>query len=258
MSGATVKVTKKLVTSIVIVFSLFILTGFIITAPQFCSMYSSMSNFYECGDLWDKSPSKLLEENDFAALSELKRIDTLMNFGKYKYYSGESEVFVIDYTFEVSKSIKNPKENESFSLWKIERRDYPDSFKTGFRFGTGEKSLIFGNEIQSGDSLFLILNTFSRVTLLSDLFRGETISESWDNRITDSSLAFNIKNSSIMQNILKQKIESGKTCIYCTDYSYITPDRFWQGKMCYYDSSGQAHSVTSKEYFEELLIQAGK
>lgn len=252
MSEATSKVVKRLIRFATIVFFLLLLVVVIVAIPQFCSLYSSMSNFYECGDLWDKSPSKLLFENDLVALSELKRIDTLMNFGKYKYYGGESEVFVIDYIFRVSKSIKNPWKQELFSLLKVERRDYPDTFITGFRFRTGEESLIYGNEIESKDSLFLILSTFARVDLLSKLFRGETISESWDNRITDSSLALNINNSTAMQSLLKQKIEMGIPCLYCTDFSYVTPNRFWQGKMCYYDSSGQAHSITSKEYLEEL------
>lgn len=226
---------------------IFLVITFIVIIISF--NFSSCS--IECGDVFDRSPKQLLNENDYVLLGNFLNIDTLTTLGKVNYLDSESKFFIIEYSFQPNKYFKNIKDIPKIYLWNCERVDKNDKYSTIAKLKRSDIQLIYGNEINQFQEIINVMSSMTSVGDVKDLIENNSPPIPWNTMRADSIIAEKIKHTNSLASLLKDRNSNGQV-IYGTDLYLSTFDSFRYGKLCYYDDQGKGHHVEREKYLSIL------
>ncbi len=205
----------------------------------------------ECGDIIDRSPKQLIDENDYVLLGELVAIDTLFYIGNVEYLGSESDFFIMEYSFTIKESLKSLKKIPNIYLWNCERIRKKDKYSTIAKLKKSDTQLIYGKEINKTEELINVMTSIAPVDEVKKLINDESSSFIWNSMKADSTIAQKIMQADSLNSLINDRTKTGQI-IYGTDTYLATFDNYMQGWLCYYDDNGKAHHVKSANYFEAL------
>ncbi|MCP4542363.1 MAG: hypothetical protein GY832_35015 [Chloroflexi bacterium] len=203
-----------------------------------------------CGDIWDRSPAQLLQENQCVMLAQFDGIDTLIELGTLDYLGAESDFVLVSYSFSLVQPLRSPDEN-SWHLWNCERSKA--TYTTILGFDPGDTVLVYGSRVETSDDLFLVLSPMAPQGDLGRILQGKSPQLDWNTRAVDSTLAVAIGQSDALKELLAVIQLRGEIVLYCPEEFCLTMKDFHKGRLCYYDSLGVGHQVSSTEYLRSLI-----
>lgn len=210
------------------------------------STFLSFSCQEPCGDIWDRSPSQLLDENEYVAMAIFDGVDTLVVLDSYQYMSSESDFMIVEYSFSIIRMFRGSERLVRIYLWNCERSR--PSFSTMLGFIVGDTVLVNGNGISPNKELILIMSPNSPVNDLMRILHGKAPEFDWNTREVDSTLAEAINSSNLLWKHLEKRTSQREIVLYCPETFCLTMKDFYDGRLCFYDSSGNGYKVTSSEY----------
>jgi len=201
----------------------------------------------DCYNAFDKTPKKLLAENEYVVLGDFVAVDTLVELEKLEELSNGVEYFLLQYAIRPSRTLKSPSEDSLVLLWYISSWSQKHMHDSGLRPKTGSKDLIYGKAIKSPEEVGNCVLT--RVPEDDRSSFPETVHYL---NSTGAALARRIRNLGALSDRLRESRERGPV-LWATDYLYRTHDSYHYGVLACCDSTSlEARWYTSEEYLEEL------
>jgi hypothetical protein len=188
----------------------------------------------ECGDLFARSPKGLLAECDHVATGRFVRSDTVSYLGEFEYLGNTSRFFIVEYHFYVAEVIKGGASDSSLYLWNCEYAHSDGSYSTMLQLRLGDTVLVYGKRLSESSSV-------SKIATANNL---------------EAEVESRIARSSSLPSRLRTRLMAGDRVIYGTDPSLVTLLDFASGRLCYYDSEGDARTLTAPKYLSELRVLA--
>lgn len=203
-----------------------------------------------CGDIWDRSPAQLIQENQYVGLARVDGIDTLVELGTLDYLGSESDFVLVSYSFSSVHTMRSPDDITLWHLWNCERGT--SSYSTDLGLDAGDTVLVYGNQVKTADDLFLLLSPIAPQDDLERILSGESPQLDWNTRAVDSTLAVTISQSDSLKELVAEVQLRGEVVLYCPEEFCLTMKDYRKGRLCYYDSLSVGHQVPSSEYLNEL------
>ena len=208
-----------------------------------------------CIDCDSYSPEDLLELHQYVLIGRVESIDTIAYLGRVAYFGEEEDYLVLQYVLSPKEVFKG-KEGEAYvKLWYAAGHRVRDGRWFAPDMKLGDLSLVYGNEIQNGETRIDLLEPtiYSSVESIRALMAGDTTGRPNDNsREADSALALLVLQSGQLQSALEDR-ESVCPVIHATDQSMHTSWEYSREHIAYCDRDLQiGFMVTSEEYLEKL------
>ena len=203
-----------------------------------------------CGDIWNKSPTELLNQNEYVLLARIDKIDTLLVLGPIDCRDIPSYFDVLGYTYSSLITLQLQEETAPRYLWVCDERR--TSRPASSTFKAGDTILIYGNRIKAANELFMILSPMTSQDGLRRILAGQSTRSTWATRAADSTLALAIDSADVLGQLFAESQRRGEIVLYCPELYCLTMEDFHEGKLCYYDSANVGHSVTSEQYLKRL------
>ena len=209
--------------------------------------------FDDCFDvLLSRSPEQLFAENEFVSLCELVNVDTLTNLGTYKHYGSSTEFIIYEYTFKPIKLFKAKAPVTTIDLWVCERVDN-DGYTTKLKSNIGDNLLVYGNQLQTADSLFYVLAPNCRIEQLVLILQGKPVKIRYvGDRVADSTIAEDLLQNDSLIAAYKNAQANSKYILYCKELFMRTLKSFTESNIPFYDNDDKCQKLTSHEYLKRL------